>query len=193
MTMVYDIRKVVRINEDIKEVIATARLVYFTALNAMLVARRAGERSAGFGVVSAQLRAFSHKLEEIMNELGKLVVALLNAIARECNYQRELRLLQVAAQAGRAAQVMQAATCNMELKLTTLRDATAITWKKLARQISLALRLCTTGATLSRSGRIEAVYGGDMTAMLNQVSSQAEDAVSRTVTILKSLCRQVTL
>jgi hypothetical protein len=50
-----------------------------------------------------------------------------------------------------------------------------------------ALQLCEMGGALSRSAKIEAVYGGDMTASLKQVSNQIEQTVESILAIIKTL------
>ena len=61
-----ELSRVVKANEDIKKVIRISSGVNLVALNAMLVAKRSGERSRGFAVVSSELRVFSRKLEGAM-------------------------------------------------------------------------------------------------------------------------------
>jgi hypothetical protein len=53
--------------------------------------------------------------------------------------------------------------------------------------LSRALQLCEMGGALSRSAKIEAVYGGDMTASLKQVSNQIEQTVESILAIIKAL------
>ena len=61
----------VRLNEGIKGVVLIAFQINIMALNAILLAHRAGEVALGFGVISKELRSLSVELTGLMQELSK--------------------------------------------------------------------------------------------------------------------------
>ncbi|HMM71224.1 MAG TPA: chemotaxis protein, partial [Rhodocyclaceae bacterium] len=56
------LRTIVRINEQIKAVIGDAFRVRMMSLNALILAKRAGQSAVGFGVLSNELRGFASEL-----------------------------------------------------------------------------------------------------------------------------------
>ena len=61
-----DLLRIVRINEEIKRVVSVAFKINIMALNAIFLAKRAGNAALGFGVLSNELRVFSKDLRESM-------------------------------------------------------------------------------------------------------------------------------
>jgi len=57
----------IAINENLKKVIEISNQINIVAMNAILIAKRAGQQSSGFRVVAMELRLFSQKIEEIMS------------------------------------------------------------------------------------------------------------------------------
>lgn len=53
-----DLLRIVRINEEIKRVVSVAFKINIMALNAIFLAKRAGNAALGFGVLSNELRVF---------------------------------------------------------------------------------------------------------------------------------------
>ncbi|HOI51537.1 MAG TPA: chemotaxis protein, partial [Azonexus sp.] len=64
-----DLRRIVRINEEVKAVVAVAFRINLMALNAIFLAKRAGINARGFGVLSNELRVFSQDLRTQMQTL----------------------------------------------------------------------------------------------------------------------------
>lgn len=182
------LRWTARINEKIKRVVLISNGINLTAVNAMLVSKRAGERSRGYGVVSGELRNFSRQLEANMGEMTTLVSGMVRDVAfllNQCRSQRQMdRALRMSERTagllGHAMRRKANAVAEMSKKMHWLGNA-------LARQISGAMRLCHTGSALARSAKIEAVYGGDMAATLGQVSRDVEDRMTELLESLKSL------
>ena len=95
-----DLHRVVKANEDIKKVIRISSGVNLVALNAMLIAKRSGEKSRGFAVVSSELRVFSRKLEGAMTGLGALIFELVrDAAAMRKQHHERCHLLNIQARA----------------------------------------------------------------------------------------------
>lgn len=180
------LREVVQLNEEIKRVIRIAREVNLAAFNAMLMAKKANDKVAGFGVVSSELRVFSGRMTGEMRELSNLIFGL---VARAALMQKELRMQRLLANASaageRAAEFLAEFLARKEAALEAVRRNIALDRVALRWRLDRALRLCDMGWALSRSARIESVYGGEMTASLAQVARHVEATIEEVVTILK--------
>lgn len=186
------LHRIARANEDIKKVIRVSSSVNLVALNAMLIAKRSGEKSRGFAVVSSELRVFSRKLEAAMTGLGVLVSALVRSVAATQKQQHELlHLLRIHAKQHQASEMMEPVLVRMEKRMLTIQEDVAQGWEKLRLQLNRILQLCETGGSLSRSAKIEAVYGGDMSVTLKQVAGQVDEIMSEIFSILKLLRTQL--
>lgn len=187
-----DLRRLVRANEGIKHVIRISSEVNMVALNAMLVAKRSGERSRGFAVVSSELRVFSRKLEGAMTALGSLVFGLVRDAAAMQKQNRERRLwLKTMAQGRATRHLLQPMLCRKEDSMRSTGQDIRHDWNRLQLQLGRALQLCETGGALSRSAKIEAVYGGEMSATLKQVAERIEETVNQIFATLKLLRTQL--
>jgi hypothetical protein len=83
----------VRLNEGIKGVVLIAFQINIMALNAILLAHRAGEVALGFGVISKELRSLSVELTGLMQELSKDAYLAVNLISDLLRQERRYRLL----------------------------------------------------------------------------------------------------
>lgn len=186
------LRRVVQANEDIKKVIKISSGVNLVALNAMLIAKRSGEKSRGFAVVSSELRVFSHKLEGAMTGLGALIFELVrDAAAMRKQHHERRHLLNIQAQGQRMQELMGPVLARMDERMHKTAEEFGRDWQKLRLQLGRVLQLCEIGGSLSRSAKIEAVYGGDMSATLKQVANQIEETVNDIFSILKLLRTQL--
>jgi len=187
-----DLYRVVKANEDIKKVIRISSGVNLVALNAMLIAKRSGEKSRGFAVVSSELRVFSRKLEGAMTGLGALIFELVrDAAAMRKQHHERRHLLNIHAQKHPVRELMEPVLARMDERMRKTAEAIARDWGKLRLQLNRVLQLCETGGSLSRSAKIEAVYGGDMSATLKQVANQIEETVNEIFSTLKLLRTQL--
>ncbi|GAO37385.1 chemotaxis protein [Sulfuricella sp. T08] len=187
-----DLRRVVMVNEDIKKVIRISSEVNLVALNAMLVAKRSGEKSRGFAVVSSELRVFSRKLEVAMTGLGALIFGLVRDAAAMQKQSRERRhWLNTVAHGGPGADLVAPMLARKEETMGSTGQEIRSDWHKLQIQLGRVLQMCETGGALSRSAKIEAVYGGDMSATLKQVANQIEETVNEIFSTLKLLRTQL--
>lgn len=187
-----DLHRVVKANEDIKKVIRISSEVNLVALNAMLIAKRSGEKSRGFAVVSSELRVFSRKLEGAMTGLGALIFALVrDAAAMRKQHHERRHLLNIRAHGPQMGELMEPVLARVDKRMRETGEEMARDWHKLQLQLNRVLQLCETGGSLSRSAKIEAVYGGDMSATLKQVANQIEETVNEIFSTLKLLRAQL--
>jgi len=183
-----DLHRVVKINEEIKKVMRISSEVNLVALNAMLTAKRSGEKSRGFGVVSSELRVFSGKLEHFMSDLEAPIFELLKGVAQLLKQARVQRHFVAAMRGGdRAKRLLTPVLARKAAELSVGGEMVQRDWRRLSMLLKRALQLCEMGGALSRSAKIEAVYGGDMTASLKQVSNQIEQTVESILAIIKTL------
>lgn len=188
----FDLRSVVKANEDIKKVVRISSDVNLVALNAMLVAKRSGVRSRGFAVISSELRVFSQKLEGAMSGLGTLIFGLVQDAAAMQKQRNERRLLHITmAQGHRMRELVAHALVLKDENMRETADVIRQDWHRLRLQLGSVLQLCETGGFLSRCARIETVYGGVMSANLKQVACQIEEPVSEILSTLKLLRTQL--
>ncbi len=187
-----DLHRVVKANEDIKKVIRISSGVNLVAINAMLIAKRSGERSRGFAVVSSELRVFSHKLEGAMAGLGTLIFELVrDAAALQKQRQERGHLLCIVVQGKPMRELVGPALARVDERIRGTGEGIGRDWQKLRLQLNRVLQLCEAGGSLSRSAKIEAVYGGDMSVTLKQVANQIEETVNEIFSTLKLLRMQL--
>lgn len=186
------LHRVIKANEDIKKVIRISSGVNLVALNAMLIAKRSGERSRGFAVVSSELRLFSRNLEGSMTGLGELIFGLVRdaaAMQRQC--QGREHFLDVMSKNRQMRKLVEPAVARVEARMACIEEDIDRDWHKLRLQLGRVLQLCESGRSLSRSAKIEAVYGGDMSVTLKQVANQIEETVEEIFSTLKLLRMQL--
>lgn len=186
-----EMHRIVKANEEIKKVVRISSGVNLVALNAMLIAKRSGGKSRGFAVVSSELRVFSHRLEEAMTGLGALIFELVRDTSAMQKHHHERHHMRIAlARDGKLRDLVGPMLARREEAMRETGAAIRKDWHKLQLQISRVLQLCEIGGALSRSAKIEAVYGGDASATLKQVANQIEETVNEIFATLKSLRTQ---
>lgn len=183
-----DLALSVSINHGLKQVIDISHQINLVAMNAILVAKRAGQQSSGFKVVAMELRVFSQKMEEMMSRLGEMIFHLVKRIADLRKLQRNLSLL------GSSMKKSAAAAGQLEHSFQTKREQVEQLnqlvnqeWQKLEGEVKRSLNLCSSGAMLSHNARIEAAYGGTMLADMQQVAGRIEEIMNLTISYLKQL------
>lgn len=182
-----DLAEVVRLNEEIKRVMRISREVDMAALNAMLMARRADGRVAGFVMVSAELRRFGHSLDQDMQSLGALLHDLVGQVATLRKCARMRRHFERAATDERTRPFLAEVLRRQDVVMRTAGDRIAADKGGLCRRLGHALRLCDTGRVLSRNAAIEAVYAGTSASTLTEVSRHAGAAIDAVVVTLNGL------
>lgn len=183
-----DLALSVSINHGLKQVIDISHQINLVAMNAILVAKRAGQQSSGFKVVAMELRVFSQKMEEIMFRLGELIFQLVKRIADLRKLQRILSLLQstIRKSEGAATQLSQSLQ-SKSAQYESLNELVNQEWERLQNEVKRSLNLCSSGAMLSHNARIEAAYGGTMLADMQQVAGRIEEIMNLTISYLKQL------
>jgi len=188
---VTDLSGMVGLNEEIKRVIALAFRVNLMALNAIILARRAGTAARGFGVLSDELRRFTCELEQAMGELRRLTWQAVSAVTLRVKQARITQVLQrCVGHGGRSAELagLRLAalerTANSELahfvRLTpALNDA-----------IGDADRIGLMGGVLARTAKIEAAYGQNFREQFAGVATDFDRAIESILSSLGLLKKQ---
>lgn len=185
-----ELRRIVRINEEIKTVVKTAYRINLMAMNAIFLAKRAGQSALGFGVLSNELRRFATELEQQMLALGQATggsVVTVTAMVKEAHVIGMLE--RARAQCGDLGRDVLDAVLrrHRETTLCERRDQVAALNRNLAMMIESTARLVEMGGVLARSAKIEAAYGGGFSQALKQVSSDFEGTIGEIRTSLDSL------
>lgn len=182
--------RMVRINEEIKKVLGISNEVNLTALNAKFMAHKSGGKAIGFGVVSTELRQFSMKLDHHMEALEELVFGMISKAAYVGKQSRLLALLAGARQRCQNPRLRQRIDVLLqpkEAELEKIRFTIRREYIHFRIEVARALKLGRMGATIAQRAKVEAVYGSELAASLTQVSGQVENAVDRTLDILKNI------
>lgn len=182
-----ELRRIVRINEEIKTVVKTAYRINLMAMNAIFLAKRAGQSALGFGVLSNELRRFATELEQQMIALGQATggsVATVTAMVKEARIVRVLERARKLSN-GRGKEIIdEFLRRRQDTCLSERQDQVAALNRSLGMMIESTSRLVEMGGVLARSAKIEAAYGGGFSQSLKQVSSDFEGTIGE---IRKSL------
>lgn len=169
----------VALNEEIKAVVEVSRGLGLEAINAMLVSRRAGDSVKGFAVVSTELRTFSHRLATYMETLAGDLAALVHGVADVSRDARVRAHLAATEGGGRHGSGLGTALARIERTLVATTTTNARAWSRVEQALLRALKLCDSGRALARGARIEAVYGGAMSADLTQAGEAIERSIDQ--------------
>lgn len=183
-----DLAAIVALGSGIREVARLARQVNVTAVNAMLVSRRANGRAVGFAVAASELRGFAAALVTAMEALGHTVSRMVRdvALGRRLARHRQ-QYARVAGADGTALPGLEAVARRQAGVSTQVVQGLVDDRRELARLAGQALRQCGLGLALARSAAIEAAHAGEFTPMLRQVADQLAAAVTHIADILKGL------
>jgi methyl-accepting chemotaxis protein len=185
-----DLSKSVAINQGLKQVVDISHQINLVAMNAILVAKRAGAQSSGFKVVAMELRIFSQKMEESMAKLSLMIFQLVRRIAALRKLEKNLRSITTTIQKNtKGADQFGNAFMHKQEAYQQLKDATDQEWQTLEKEIRRSLNLCSSGAMLSHNARIEAAYGGSMLADMQQVAGRIEEIMNQAIFHLKQLTK----
>ncbi len=183
-----DLLSIVRINEEIKMVVAVSFKINIMALNAIFLAKRAGTAALGFGVLSNELRVFSQDLRTCMDSLTVLIHDCVNEVSLVLQDIRFSRLLREASEMSphyptQAVLKKREAENQVHVRaLSTLR-------LQLKRALEDAFQMVELGGVLAKSAKIEAAYGQAFAPSLAQVSSEFDGIVEEIRGSLESLRR----
>lgn len=188
-----ELRRIVRANEEIKKVVATAARIGLMAMNAIFLAKRAGQSALGFGVLSNELRRFALDLQKQMGLLREMTygsVATVTALVKQAQVNRLLeRTRQESGGAGHGV-IDEHMRNRHGTGLMRQREQIAALHRRLSQTIADTTQLVELGSVLARSAKIEAAYGGPFAAALMQVSSDFERTIGEIQRSLESLARQ---
>lgn len=186
-----ELTAMVAINEDIKEVMRIANEINLAAINAMLISKKIGKSSSGFGVVSSELRAFSRALGEAMHILMTHVSELVIQVAGMIRLGKTLQLQQALGTFAMNRQYLEAVLAHKTRLLAEAGSALRRQQDQFASAIAHASKLCVMGLALSYSAKIEAVYGESQAAALKQVAEGVEQAIASILRTLGRLEKQL--
>jgi len=187
-----ELRRIVRINEEIKSVVATAFKINLMAMNAIFLAKRAGQAALGFSVLSNELRRFSTDLQQQMGVLRDMThgnVVSVTALVRHERINRMLDRLRL--EAGGKAQELVAQYLRQRplAQLADHEETMRAQNRRLNQTIADTAQLVELGSVLARSAKIEAAYGGGFAGPLMQVSSDFERIIADIQQSLELLSR----
>ena len=188
-----ELRRIVHTNEEIKRVVATAFKINLMAMNAIFLAKRAGQTALGFGVLSNELRRFAMDLQKQMTQLREMTYGSVSAVTALVKQARVNRVLERARResvgVGRAL-IDEFMRARHGRALVQHREQIAALNRRLTQMISDTAQLVELGSVLARSAKIEAAYGGAFSKALMQVSSDFENTIGEIQHSLESLSKQ---
>ncbi|MEI8163711.1 MAG: chemotaxis protein [Betaproteobacteria bacterium] len=185
-----ELRRMVRINEGIKSVVSAAFKINLMAMNAIFLAKRAGQSALGFGVLSNELRSFAGDLQQQMAALREATSASVAAVTVLVKQSRVSRLLEragVEAQGESKTLIQELLQLRAETRLAGSNQQMATLNRGLSHMIADTVQLVELGSVLARSAKIEAAYGGGFSVALMQVSSDFEKMIGEIRQSLESL------
>jgi hypothetical protein len=174
-----ELQRIVLVNEQIKSVVATAFSINLMALNAIFLAKRAGQAALGFGVLSNELRGFSVDLADVMKTLRNMTSDSVNVVSDQVRRSRTLDILLrlKAADVPRGQAAVNAAFARhageVERHAAELRERQ----RRLRQVLADVRQRVELGGVLARSAKIEAAYGGSFAQPLMQVSSDFDKTI----------------
>jgi methyl-accepting chemotaxis protein len=183
-----DLLTIVRINEEIKRVVAVSFKINIMALNAIFLAKRAGTAALGFGVLSNELRVFSQDLRTCMDSLTRLIHECVNEVSvvlQDIRYTRLLERAATLASHPSTEPVLAHRAGENETHMQTLGSLRS----QLRRALEDAFQMVELGGVLAKSAKIEAAYGQSFAGSLAQVSGEFDGVVEEIRGSLESLRR----
>jgi methyl-accepting chemotaxis protein len=184
-----DLLRIVRINEEIKAIVAVAFKINIMALNAIFLAKRAGTSARGFGVLSNELRTFSSQLRETMLGLNGLIHGSVGEVSVLLQDSRYNGVLKSAAANAPANSRLHAVMARRDQRTTEYRGRLSKVRRSLRSSVDDACRLVELGGVLAKSAKIEAAYGAGFSASLAQVSGEFDGVVEEIRVSLETLRR----
>lgn len=179
---------VVRMNEGIKRIVQISSRVDLAAVNAMLMSKRAGLGARGFGVVSGEMRVFSNKLDQCMQQLNAYVFDLVGESAKILSIHKRYTLCnQLNHIPASFISLRDRVLAQLKSELNAVEQHIQQLIILLQQTLNRAQRLCATGIALSHNGKIEAVHCGELAVAMSLSADQAENDVAGIVDILKSV------
>lgn len=188
-----ELRRIVRTNEEIKSVVATASRINLMAMNAIFLAKRAGQTALGFGVLSNELRRFAMDLQKQMALLREMTygsVATVTALVKQARVNRVLERTRKESGGSGLTLIDEFMRTRNGASSVRHREQIAALNRRLNQMIADTAQLVELGSVLARSAKIEAAYGGPFAAALMQVSSDFERTIGTIQRSLENLTKQ---
>ena len=161
---------IVLVNEEIKAIVATAFRINLMALNAIFLAKRAGNAALGFGVLSNELRRFAQDLTRRMSSLRDMTSGSVGSVTGVVQQQRSTAILAEAIRlSGEGVPGVREARKRGALRLA----------EQLRAAVEETQQLVELGGVLARSAKIEAAYGGGFSPALMQVSTDFAEVIAQ--------------
>jgi len=179
---------VVLINEDIKQVVRSAFAINLMALNAILVARRAGAAAAGFGVVASEMRELSTSLERCMAALRTLSDELLTSVTRALRHGRMERILtRSAGQGDPAGRYLEPVLRRSGERRDAIAREIDGQCARLLHDVDAAVRISRLADSLAHMAKIEASWSSDHRIGLASVSDELAQSLRGILPLLQAL------
>lgn len=188
-----ELRRIVRTNEEIKRVVATAFKINLMAMNAIFLAKRAGQSALGFGVLSNELRRFAMDLQKQMSLLREMTygsVATVTALVKQARLNRVLERARKESSGMGRNLIEEFLRTRHHVAFGRRNEQIAALNRRLSQMIADTTQLVELGSVLARSAKIEAAYGGAFSGALMQVSSDFERTIDAIQRSLESLSKQ---
>lgn len=186
------LRRIVRINEEIKTVVAAAFTINLMAMNAIFLAKRAGTSALGFGVLSNELRRFAIDLQQQMTMLSEMTYGSVSTVTALLKQVRQNRVLEnthkLSLGSGKAI-IEHILRTRLGVALAERQEQSNALNRQLSQMITDTTQLVELGSVLARSAKIEAAYGGALSVPLTQVSSDFEQSISEIQCSLEKLSK----
>lgn len=189
----YELRRIVRTNEEIKSVVATAFKINLMAMNAIFLAKRAGQSALGFGVLSNELRRFALDLQKQMAQLREMTygsVTTVTALVKQARLNRILENTRKASTGIGRKLIEEFMRNRHDVSMERRREQIAALNRRLTQMIADTAQIVELGSVLARSAKIEAAYGGPFSSALMQVSSDFERTIGDIQHSLENLTKQ---
>lgn len=186
------LRRIVRINEEIKAVVAAAFTINLMAMNAIFLAKRAGTSALGFGVLSNELRRFAIDLQQQMTLLSEMTygsVSTITGLLKQARLNRVLEVTHTLSTGTGKAVIDNILHARLGMALADRQEQGIAANRRLSQMITDTAQLVELGSVLARSAKIEAAYGGGLAVPLTQVSSDFEQSIGEIQRSLEKLSK----
>ena len=171
---------IVLVNEEIKAIVATAFRINLMALNAIFLAKRAGNAALGFGVLSNELRRFAQDLTRRMSSLRDMTSGSVGSVTGVVQQQRSTAILAEAIRlSGEGVPGVREARKRGALRLAEQQASLRALDLRLRAAVEETQQLVELGGVLARSAKIEAAYGGGFSPALMQVSTDFAEVIAQ--------------
>ncbi|KAB2967447.1 chemotaxis protein [Zoogloea sp.] len=175
-----ELARIVRVNEEIKAIVATAFRINLMALNAIFLAKRAGNAALGFGVLSNELRRFAQDLTRNMSSLRDMTSGSVGSVTGVVQYQRNSAILAEAIRlSGEGVPGAREARRRGAARLSAQQGKLRALDIRLRSAVEETQQLVELGGVLARSAKIEAAYGGTFSPALMQVSTDFAEVIAQ--------------